>query len=233
MDRRHCSVQPGGSGKGVSTTAILSTIQLAKQHEHKTRHLETLLEQQYDRVHMAIQLPQTNSIASLLEFIIAYIEHVPGFLESAWQVARSAGIEAYATPCLKLAEDFFLKPPEVVSGHVGLDELMDEAYLAHRLLEELNERFMDRAGMPLIPMNTTLSNLVIHSLIGEPFSNELEEAVHYAVERLMTMEIAYDSPVFQEYVEKHSKPHRKDPLDNWPCLLDQLSIKLTLAGISQ
>lgn len=221
-----------GSDTGVSTTAILNTIELAKQHEQKTQHLQALLEQQLDRVHMAIQLPQTDSIGSLLLFTIAYIEQVPSFLDAARAITRDAGIEAYAAPCLKLAEDFFLKPPEIVCGHIGLDELMDEAYLAHRLMEEVNDRFMARAGIPLIPMDTTLSNLVIHSLIGEPFSNELDEAVHYAVERVMSNDTIYNSAAFKDYVTTHSNDHWKHQLDEWPCLMDQLSINLKLAGLS-
>jgi hypothetical protein len=212
----------------VSTTAILNTIELAKQHEQKTRHLENMLKHQFDKVHMAIQLPQADAISSLLQFITAYIEHVPDFLDAARTISQNAGIEAYTVPCLKLAEDFFLKPPEIVCDHVGLDELMDEAYLAHRLMEEVNDRFMARAGTPLIPMDTTLSNLIIHNLIGEPFSNELDEAVHYSIEQVAAKESAYDKPAFKHYVSSLTP----DETGNWPCLMDQLSINLQLTGLS-
>jgi hypothetical protein len=232
MDHLRCSVQPGSSGKGVSTTAILNTIQLAKQHEQSTQHLEALLEQQFNRVHMAIDVPADTSIASLLQFITAYIDYVPGFLTGAWETVRAAGIEDYAAPCLTLAEDYFLKPQEIVSGHIGMDELMDEAYLAHRLLEELNDRFMSRAGIPLIPINTTLSNLVIHNLIGEPFANELDEAVHYAMSKVKAREAAFDGPAFKQYLESLDQQAEQDPLANWPCLLEQLPINLKLAGIT-
>jgi hypothetical protein len=217
-----------GSGTSVSTTAILNTIELAKQHEQKTRHLENMLKHQFDQVHMAIQLPPADAINSLLEFIIAYIEHVPDFLGAAREVSRDAGIEAYTNPCLKLAEDYFLKPLEIVCDHVGLDELMDEAYLAHRLLEEVNDRFMARTGTPLIPMDTTLSNLIIHNLIGEPFSNELDEAVHYSIDQVAAKESVYDRPAFKQYLSALNP----DEPGNWPCLMDKLSIKLQLSGIS-
>ena len=201
---------------------------MAKQHEQKTRHLESLLKQQFDRVHMAIQLPRTDSTRSLLHFIVAYIEHVPGFLDTARKISQNAGIEAYTSPCLKLAEDYFLKPPEIVCDHVGLNELMDEAYLAHRLMEEVNDRFMARTGTPLIPMDTTLSNLIIHNLIGEPFSNELDDAVHYSIEQVAVNESVYDKPAFKKYL---SALNPEEP-GHWPCLMDQLSIKLQLNGLS-
>jgi hypothetical protein len=217
----------------VSITAIRNTIELAKQHEIETQHFENLLQKQFSRVHMSIQLPQTDSIGSLLQFVIAYIQYVPEFLDSAKQISADAGITAYAAPCLKLAEDYFLKPTEIVCDHIGLDELIDEAYLAHRLLEELNDRFMARSGTPLIPMDTTLANLVIHNLIGEPFSNELDEAVLYAFERIMVNEAVFDSPEFKQYISTQNKQSGQTISSHWPCLMEQLSINLQLTGLSK
>ena len=81
----------------------------------------------------------------------AYIEQVPDVLDAAANVAREAGIEAQVKPVLKVAEQFFLQPPSLVEGHEGLDGLLDEAYLAHRLVEEVNDRYIAHLGEPLIP----------------------------------------------------------------------------------
>ncbi len=217
--------------KTLATTAIRDTIALALQHEAKTSHLAIQLKaHMLDRVHMAIQLPEGNAVGSIVDFIIAYIEHVPSFLEAAWDITESAGIRSYATPILSLAESYFLKPPEIVNGHIGLDELMDEAYLAHRLLDEVNDRFMVRAGIPLVPMDMTISNLIVHNLIGEPFSNELDDAVQIAAGRLMNREQVYESNEFKDYVATHRGDQWQAELERWPCLTDQLSINLQLPG---
>lgn len=207
--------------------AMHETIIMAKHHEEKTGHLAKLLEQHLQSdIHIAIKLPKDDPIKGLLEFVIAYIEHVPSFIEATRAITNSAKIHEYAEPFLQLAEDFFLKPPEIVAGHVGLDELMDEAYLAHRLMEEVNDRFMLRSSIPLIPMDMTLSNLIIHNLIGEQFANELDEAVEQIVQRTMLKEHVYETAEFKTYVALHKNNQWEQEYHHWPCLMDQLSINL-------
>jgi hypothetical protein len=106
---------------------------------------------------------------------------------------------------------------------------MDEAYLAHRLIEEVNDRFMLRTSIPLVPVDMTMSNLIVHSLIGEPFANELDEAVHYTVDRTMLKQHVYESEEFKAYVDLHKDNHWEKEQQHWPCLTDQLSINLQFA----
>jgi hypothetical protein len=189
--------------------------------------LKSQLSTQFDNtVHLAIDLPTTKPVESLLEFVIAYIEHVPLFLRAAREITQQAHIDEHTRLFFQVAEDFFLKPPEIVAGHIGLDELMDEAYLAHRLIEELNDQFMLHTGIPLIPMDMTSSNLIIHSLIGEPFANELDEAVDYTVRQSLVNNPIYNNEAFKLYVKKHKTDLWSDEKERWPCLTDKLPINL-------
>jgi hypothetical protein len=213
----------------VNIKAIRNTITIAKQHEAETGHLQQLLQHCIDQgVHLAIQLPEQAPAKHLLEFATAYIDHVPDFLEAARAITRSAHIDHLASPFLKLAEDFFLKPPELLDHRVGLDELLDEAYLAHRLLEEVNDHYMANTGIPLIPLDTTVSNLIVHHLIGEPFANELDEAVDFAVAQVTKKTRPERSRYWQDYRQAHVDNNWNDELNTWPCLTDTLSIKLKL-----
>lgn len=218
----------------MSTNAIRDTIELAKLHEQQYRHLAKLFDQTViNNMHFAIRLPEGDATSSLVTFVIAYISQVPVCIDTARTIAREAKILDYTGPYLRLAEEFFLKPPEIVAGHIGLEELMDEAYLAHRLLEEVNDRFMARTSVPLIPVDMTMANLIVHSLIGEPFSNELDEAVSYMVERNILRESVYDSAEFKAFVEKHRADNTEGEQPDWPCLTDQLSINLDFAYLSR
>lgn len=203
------------------------TIAMAKSHEQKTGHLAKRLEQHLvSNIHIAIQLPKQDPVKGLLSFVIAYIERVPSFLEAAKTITGNANINEYAEPFLQLAEDFFLKPPEIIAGHIGLDELMAEAYLAHRLMEEVNDRFMLRTSIPLIPMDMTLSNLVIHNLLGEQFANQLDGAIERIVQTAMLKEHVYESREFKSYVDKHKNNQWQQEYQHWPCLMDKLAINL-------
>lgn len=216
----------------MSIKAIRKTIAIAKAHEAETGHLEQLLQHCIDKgVHLTIRLPKDNPAKHLLEFASAYIDHVPDFLEAAHAITHGAHIAHLANPFLKLAEDFFLKPPELLNRHIGLDELLDEAYLAHRLLEEVNDHYMANTGIPLIPLDTTVSNLIIHHLIGEPFANELDEAVNFAVEQVTKKTRPERSRYWQDYRQAHTGNRWQEELNNWPCLTDTLSVKLELSGL--
>lgn len=215
----------------MTTDAIRSSIALAKQHEQQHGHLAKLFQQQVvNNLHVAIQLPQNNAASCLVDFVTAYIEHVPACIDAARSITQAANIQEYAEPFLGLAEDYFLKPPDILAGHIGLDELMDEAYLAHRLIEEVNDDFMVRTTIPLVPFDMTMSNLIVHSLIGEPFANELDEAVQFTLERSSAKEHVYDSPEFLAYIELHKDNNWVAERKHWPCLTDQLAINLQFAA---
>jgi hypothetical protein len=216
----------------VPVITIHEMIKRAKAHERQHHNLATLLEQHVDSHDCSpIVLPKSGAIENLVKFVTAYIEHVPKFIEATQSITSSAGILDHTEPFIDLAEAYFLKPPSILAGHFGLDELMYEAYLAHRLMEEVNDRFMVRTSVPLIPMDMTKSNLIIHTLIGEPFANELDEAVHYTTEQAKAREHVYDSEAFKTYVRKHIDNQWEPEIKHWPCLIDHLSVDIDLNGL--
>lgn len=209
------------------TAALRELIQRAHQHEVATGQLARQLEVQLVRLHPAIHLPAGDAQGVLERFVAAYVEQVPEVLEAAQAVAREAGIEAQIKPVLQVAEQFFLQPPALMAGHEGLGGLLDEAYLAHRLVEEVNDRYITHLGRPLIPLDTTVANLIAHQLVGEPFANQLDEAVHHAVEGLLG-DAAFAQDSVQAYRERLSNPQTEAAWSRWPCLSRQLGVELEL-----
>lgn len=211
----------------MNTPALRELIHRAHQHEATSNQLSRQLEAQLGRLHPAIRLPDADTLGVLTRFVAAYVEQVPDVLEAANQVAREAGIEAQIKPVLKVAEQFFLQPPAMMDGHDGLDGLLDEAYLAHRLVEEVNDRYITHLGQPLIPLDTTVANLIAHQLIGEPFANQLDEAVHHAVDGMLD-EASFSQGSVRLYRERLSDPQTEAAWQRWPCLSRQLGVELVL-----
>lgn len=209
------------------TQSIRQTIRSTKAQPLHQQALLSLITEQMPKLHNAIHLPQNNPSGALMDFVIRYIEHVPNFIDAIGGLTRAAGIYEYASIFLNLAEDYFVSPPNKIKQHDGLGALLDEAYLAHRLFEEVNDRVLARCGIPLAPMDMTRSNLIVHQLIGEQFANELDFIVFYATESHMKDESLMDNPAFHQYVEDHKKHGWKAELDRWPCLADDLSINLS------
>ncbi|MEW6463568.1 hypothetical protein [Ectopseudomonas khazarica] len=213
----------------MNTASLRQLIAQARQQEAGEQTLARFLQTQLERLHPSIRLPEDNASGALSAFVIAYIEEVPDVLDAAADVAREAGIEAAVKPVLKIAEQFFLQPPTLVAGHEGLEGLLDEAYLAHRLVEEVNDRYIAHLGQPLIPLDTTRANLIAHQLIGEPFANQLDEAVHHALAGMLD-DSSFDQPSVQAYRERLAAPNTASAWQRWPCLSQQLGVELQLTA---
>jgi len=211
----------------MNTAALREQIQKAKKHEKETGLLTRQLESKLPHLHPAIQLPEADANGVLTRFVAAYIDEVPDLLDAANEVAKEAGIESQIKPVLKIAEQYFLQPPAIMSGHVGLDSLLDEAYLAHRFVEEVNDLYIKHFGQPLIPLDMTVANLIAHQLIGEEFANQLDEAVHHAIDEMLNDD-SFALESVEAYRDKLSSPATGAAWKRWPCMGRRLGVGLEL-----
>jgi len=211
----------------MNTAALREQISLAHQHEASTGQLAQQLEEKLPHLHPAITLAEGDRNIVMTRFVAAYVDLVPDLLDAANDVAREAGIESQVKPVLKIAEQFFLQPPAILAGHIGLDGLLDEAYLAHRLVEEVNDLYIKHFGQPLIPADTTVANVIAHQLIGETFANQLDEAVHHAVDEMLNEDnFALES--VEAYREQLKSVATEAAWKRWPCLSRKLGVELEL-----
>ena len=209
----------------MNIAAVREQISQAHDHESRTGQLKARLEAQLPHLHPSIQLPEQDAQGTLARFVSAYIDQVPELLEAAHAVALEAGIESQIKPVLKIAEEYILQPPAVMEGHVGVDCLLDEAYLAHRLVEEVNDLYIRHFQQPLIPFNTTVANLIAHQLIGESFANQLDEVVHHSVDEMLNEE-SFAAESVEAYRDTLSSPETGAAWKRWPCLSRQLGVEL-------
>lgn len=131
-----------------------------------------------------LALPAGDAVGALVNFTRSYIEYVPEFLELTRARARSLGVEQQAAPYLNLAEGFFLAPPADLAGESGLHALLDEAFLAQRLIEEVNDRLCGSGGQRLVDADMTRPNIIAHHLVGEPLATRLELLVERSLRLL-------------------------------------------------
>ncbi len=216
----------------MDTVTIRLAISSAKLHEKATGELASQLALKANQLHHSIELPPQHIVPVLLNFILRYVDHVPEFMEAVEAIADEAGLGDYLEPILAITQEFFVQPPELLNGHEGLNAIMVEAYLAHRFIEEINDRFVSRYGSTLMPMDMTRSNLIIHHLIGEPFANQLDEAIHLIVDHLEQQEDVFSSAPFLRFFNSADDQDWSDRLNQWPCLVDMLSLNFSLNKIA-
>lgn len=204
--------------------AIQDIIKKAKEQSESMNNLIEFLRQRKPFLHDSILLPEAREMGSLTDFVSRYIDHVPEFVEAIETLTHEAHIEDDVRPLLNIIYNYFLSPPDVIPKTIDLVALLDEAYLAHRLLEEINDRFMAKSGVPLTPMDNTMANLIAHELIGEPFANTLDQSVLFSAELLLN-EHKMESESIRQYIDEHKAKGWSDEIKRWPCLADKLDIR--------
>lgn len=208
---------------------IRQLIDTAKQRDSASAQLSQLLSARTHHLHEAIKLPTAEAEQLLTEFVIRYIAQVPEFIEAISEITKEAGIFDGILPLLNIASDYFLAPPDIIGKRGQLEALLDEAYLAHRLLEEVNDRFIGYCGIPLAPMDMTRANVIAHELIGEPFANELDQAVLFSAELLLN-QYSFAGESFKHYIALHKSRGWSQELKRWPCLTENLAIVLDFSN---
>ncbi len=142
----------------------------AQAREAGTQELRRKLQRVLADLHPRIHLPEEERLASLQGFVEQYLAHIPRLVAALEAAGREAKQEKLVAPLLaRIQRRFQLQAGE------GLVQLLEQAYFVQRLVEELNDRFMLVAGAPLLTLDMTTANLIMHSLIGEPYANQLDE----------------------------------------------------------
>lgn len=209
----------------MNTEMLQQLIQKSVTQEQETGQLHQILQQRLDTVERIVQLPEVEALERLYEFVVRYIQQVPQMLEDLHHGAVEAGLLNYVSPILEVVEGFFMAPPKELDKESGLAALMDEAFLAHRLFEEVNDTYIMRVGQPMIPFDMTMSNVIVHSLIGEPFANELEQVVMVAAKGIFGEEKAYEeNDKFLAFMDKKDNDNLIQIAQQWPCMSTQMGL---------
>ena len=176
----------------MTTTGIRETIAAAAEHERETGQLRRTLERRLPELQEKLILPNEDPVAALMVFIRDYVESVPGFINLVTALSKRLGFYDYAAPFLHMAEDYFLQPPDELPTDIGFEALLDEAFLAHRLMEEVNDHHVRHMKQPLLPLDMTEANIIVHHLLGDELATRLERLVQFAASHLLEREYVWE-----------------------------------------
>jgi hypothetical protein len=172
--------------------AIKKSIAGALRSEAESGDLSAKLAQLLPQLHEKLVLPEDQPVEALMAFVRNYVESVPGCISLVSAVSKRLGFYDYAAPFLNMAEDYFLSPPEELPEDGGLEALLDESFLAHRLLEEVNDHHIRHLQRPLLPVDMTEANIIVHHLLGDELATRLEQLVQYAAQQLLSREHVWE-----------------------------------------
>jgi hypothetical protein len=169
----------------MSVDSIRRIIATGKQVERRTHTLQQHFEHHLAHLRQQLVLPDEQPAMALVAFVERYINYVPEFIDYVMQSSISYGLQDSVAPFMHMAEDFFLAPPQELDGGADLHSLLDKAFLAQRLIEEVNDRYMQLRRTPLLPIDMTRVNIIVHHLIGDAPANRLDGLVRESVAMLI------------------------------------------------
>lgn len=157
--------------------AVLEIIDQARRQEARSGTFFRQMEEKAATLPSSIIIDGSNPAVCLFQFALEYIEMAPRLIESVEACALKAGHGELFAPLIDAATRFFTRPSVLLVQYDGLDGLLIRAYLCHRLMEEMSENNRSTRSGHLVAIEATRANLLVHQLIGEPFANELDQAV--------------------------------------------------------
>jgi len=210
----------------MDTIDLRLCIEQAKRLEQQNGQLAAQLLRQTPSLHRAIKTPHNNAVPVLLDFVVRYTEHVVEFVDVLTIIGINANCCEYTEAVVNFCIGAFEQTPALLEGQNKLSTLMAQAYIAHRVIEEVNEHFSQQCNEPLIPMDMTRSNLIIHQLIGEPLANQLDRIAQDVAEQLERDYLRLDSGIFDQNASREIAWGIE--ITHWPCLTDTLAVDLLL-----
>ncbi|RRJ82571.1 hypothetical protein [Aestuariirhabdus litorea] len=211
----------------MSVNAIRDLIANASKQEEANHYLQSHLASLKNGLHPLLGLDHKTANEHLLEFCTRYINYVPNFIEVMEQGAKRSRIESVILPFVDIAKEYFLNPSPAIAGHQGLIGLMDEAYLCHRLFEEVNDMVWNRGGYPMLPLDTSQANVIAHAIVGEPFANELDALVMQAVSGLASRFETLEQEPLAAFFEENARQWETGGQE-WPCLASEMGLDFKL-----
>ncbi len=201
----------------MDTVIIRHEIRKAESHEAATHELASLLHRRLHRLCPSAMVTQSGTPDRFVFLCVCnFINRTPTLLDTLLETARGTRREDICDAVAVICLDFFLSPPPALEGRNGLNSAMAKAYLCQRMIEELNDCCRLKRAAPLLPVDLSCSNLMVHQLIGAPLAGMLDSLVANTVQRLQELASAALSvepePERDEHVVRLCR-HR-DLLDN-------------------
>jgi len=177
---RPYSVQTPASSD-MTPEVVLNIIDQARRQEAHSGEFLRLMKEKAATLPASITIEGYQPATCLFQFAIEYIEMAPRLIECVDACAREADTAELFAPFIEAATRYFTQPSALIARYEGLDGLLIRAYLCHRLMEEMYENNYSTRTSQLVDIEVTQANLLAHQLIGEPFANELDEAIAVTV----------------------------------------------------
>ncbi|GGY49380.1 hypothetical protein GCM10011297_22770 [Bacterioplanes sanyensis] len=203
--------------------ALVHSIRAAQLAEQQHQQLRQQVQQHYQDISRLVEMADDQG-ETLYRFTLSYIREVPVMLRDLHHAATEAGLWRHVKPVMDVALAFFPDAPNRHESQSEIVALLHQAYLVHRLLEEVNESYIHRVGQPMVPKDMTLANVIVYTLIGDPAVYGLERLIEHSVKQVFSPQLAFQDPEFCAYLSRRTNDKLIQLSQPWPCMTAQLGM---------
>ncbi len=217
---------PTSASPDMTPQAVLEIIDQARRQEARSGSFLRQLKDKATRLPSSIVI-DGQPATCLFQFAVEYIEMAPRLIECVDTCAIDAGTKPLFQPFIDAAIRYFTQPSVLLVRYDGLDGLLIRAYLCHRLMEEMHDNNRSIRAGELIDLEATRANLLAHELIGEPFANELDDAITVTVLQIAGTPDYYNLDL-DPFVEQFNNRAWDWMRNYWENLLERNHIRFSL-----
>lgn len=208
---------------------LTANINQAKNEELSSGSLAHFVQTKLSGLLDVLSISSSSPIKSIILFVEDYIDTVPEHLLALHEHSKEVRLHTYVQPFLEMCCTYFIKPPSIIENVSGLEGLLDKAYMAHRVLEELNDQVMSLSGgVPLAPMDMSMANLIGHTLIGDELANQLDHLVLLTIETTKVDNTVFEDNKVKKQLEEHRLTGWAQVSERWPSFTKDCSLHLNL-----
>lgn len=121
--------------------------------------------------------PEHPQIPAVEEALATAIDAIPVILENMSAAAQQAGIAHLIAPLFQQVSHYFLSGDDLIPDHAGTLGLLDDAYLVHAFLAQVNGAYQASTGRPLLAFDPSPALQVLGGIIGPQVAGHLDQAV--------------------------------------------------------
>lgn len=139
--------------------------------------LAAMVLQHIEQVLADVPPGDSESDAAMLQYIYA----VPGLLEGLYRSALEQNELARVEPLLDQIVQYFFLVDDLVPDHLGVFGLLDDAYVALRCIEKLNEWTLSFGNPALLDVDLAGINEIAASVLGAEITSQLDASIDWQI----------------------------------------------------
>jgi uncharacterized membrane protein YkvA (DUF1232 family) len=159
------------------------------------------------------------------------IDAIPSLLEALAQAAQGAGVASLVAPLLQQTVQYFFGADDLVPDHQGLLGLLDDAYVVHGLLHQLNAAYQAETGRLLLPYDPSGPLQVMRAVLGPAVTHQLDQAIVGGVNQIQQQ--GYYQQLAQQRPDLGGAARRTGGPGSWGgCWEDEMARRAAELGFS-